>query len=59
MLFNRDLNRGCLVYMISLRFSGSKVLIILRQQFRVKFFRVHKIFRAQVFAGFAVFAFCV
>ena len=23
-LFNRDLNRSCLVYMFSLRFSGSK-----------------------------------
>ena len=26
-LFNRDLNRVCLVYMFSLRFSGSKFLI--------------------------------
>ena len=32
--FNRDLNRGCLVYMFSLRFSGSKFLINLRRQFR-------------------------
>ena len=35
-LFNRDLNRGCLVYMFSLRFSGSKFLINLRRQFRVR-----------------------
>ena len=33
-LFKRDLNRGCLVYMFSLRFSGSKYLINLRRQFR-------------------------
>ena len=45
-LFNRDLNRGCLVYMISLRFSGSKFLINLR-----------KIFRTQGFAGFTSFHF--
>ena len=37
-LFNRD----CLVYMFSLRFSGSKFLIILRRQVRVR-----KIFRTQ------------
>ena len=50
--FNRDLNRGCLVYIFSLRFSESKFLINLRRQFRVrkiffvyvKFF-VHKILR--------------
>ena len=50
--FNRDLNRGCLVYIFSLRFSGSKFLINLRRQFRVrkiffvhvKFF-VHKVLR--------------
>ena len=53
-LFNRDLNRGCLVCMFSLRFSGSKFMINLRQQFRVR-----KIFRTQVFTGFAVFSFCV
>ena len=41
-IFNRDLNRGCLVYMFSLRFSGSKFLIYLRRQFRVR-----KIFRTQ------------
>ena len=46
-LFNRDLNRDCLVYMFSLRFSGSKFLINLRRQFRVR-----NIFRAQLFAGF-------
>ena len=46
---NRDLNRGCLVYMFSLRFSGSKFLINLRRQFRVR-----KIFRTQLFAGFEV-----
>ena len=34
--------------MFSLRFSGSKFLINLRRQFRVR-----KIFRTQVFAGFA------
>ena len=49
-LFNRDLNRGCLVIMFSLRFSGSKFLIILRRQMHVR-----RIFLAQVFAGFAVF----
>ena len=48
--FNRDLNSGCLVYIFSLRFSGSKFLINLRWQFRVR-----KIFRTQLFAGFAVF----
>ena len=53
-LFNRDLNRGCLVHMFSLRFSGSKFLINSRRQFRVR-----KIFRIQVFAGFAVFSFCI
>ena len=50
MLFNRDLNRGCLVYMFSLRFSGSKFLINLRRQFRAR-----KIFRTQGFAGFTGF----
>ena len=53
-LFIRDLNRGCLVYMFSLRFSGSNFLINLRRQFRVR-----KIFCTQVFAGFAVFSFRV
>ena len=54
LLLNRDLNRGCLVYMFSLRFSGSKFLINLLRQFRVR-----KIFHAQGFAGFTVFLFCV
>ena len=31
-----DLNRGCLVYMFSLRFCRSKFLINLRRQFRVR-----------------------
>ena len=53
-LFNHDLNCSCLVLMFSLRFSGSKVLINLRRQFRIR-----KIFRAQFFVGFAVFPFCV
>ena len=35
-LFNRDLNRWCLVYKFSLRFSGSKLLINLRRQFQVR-----------------------
>ena len=30
-VFNRDLNRGCLVYMFSFRFSGRKFLINLRR----------------------------
>ena len=50
--FNRDLNRDCLVYMCSLRFSLSILLINLRRQFcirknffvYVKFF-VHKFLR--------------
>ena len=37
-LFNRDLNRGCLVYMFSLHFSGSKFLTNLRRQFCVRKF---------------------
>ena len=50
------LNRGCLIYTFSLRFSGSKFLINLRRQFRVrKIFLCSKIFRAQVFGGFAIF----
>ena len=36
LFFNRDLNRGCLVYMFTLRFSGSKFLINLQQQFRAR-----------------------
>ena len=43
--FNRSLNRGCLVHMFSLRFSGSKFLINLRRQFRVRKFFVHKFLR--------------
>ena len=35
-LFNRDLNHGCLLYMFSVRFSGSKFLVNLRWQFRVR-----------------------
>ena len=50
LLFNCDLNRGCLVYMFSLRFSGSKFLINLRRQFRVR-----KVFRTHVFPGFTAF----
>ena len=38
--------------MLSLRFSGSKFLMNLLRQFRV-----HKIFRTQVFAGSAAFLF--
>ena len=52
--FNRDLNRGWLAYMFSLRFSGSKFLINLLRQFRVR-----KIFRTQSFVGFTVFSFRV
>ena len=45
-LFNRDLNRVCLIYMFSLRFSGSKFLINLRWQFCVRknFFVYVKLF---------------
>ena len=53
-LFNRDLNRGCLVYMFSLRFSRSKFLINLRRQSCVR-----KTFRTQVFVGSEVFSICV
>ena len=48
-LFNRDLNRDCLVYMFSLRFSGSKFLRKLRRQIHVR-----KIFCTKLFAGFEV-----
>ena len=34
--FNRDLYCGCLVYLFSLRFSGSKFLTNSRRQFRVR-----------------------
>ena len=37
-LLQRSLNRGCLVYMFSLRFSGSNFLINLRRQFRERKF---------------------
>ena len=40
--------------MFSLHFSGSQFLINLQQQFRVR-----KIFRTQVFTGFAVFILCL
>ena len=40
--------------MFSFRFSGSRFLIDLRRQFRVR-----GIFRTQVLAGFAVFSFVV
>ena len=59
-LFNRDLNRGCLIYMFSLHFLENNFLVNLRRQFRLReFFRVRKIFRTQVFEGFAVFSFCI
>ena len=45
-----NFNRGCLVYMFSLRFSGSNFLINLRRQFRVR-----KNFCTQGLAGFTVF----
>ena len=49
-LFNRYLNRGCLVYMFSLSFSGSKFLLNLRRQFRVgKIFFVYTKFSVHRF----------
>ena len=51
-MFQSRFKSRCLVYIFSLRFSGSKFLINLRRQYRVR-----KIFRTQVFAGFAVFHF--
>ena len=52
LFFNRDLNRGFLVYMISLRFSGSKFLINLRRQFRVsKIFSCTENFLCTSFCG--------
>ena len=55
-----DLNCRWLVYMFSLRFSGSKFLITYGSDLvYVDFFRVRKIFRTQFFKGFAVFSFCV
>ena len=53
---NRDLNRGCLVYMFSLRFSGSKFLINSRRQFRVRK-NLLKHITSTVFAGFTAFSF--
>ena len=51
-LFNRDLNRGCLVYVFSLRFSWSTFLLNLRRQFRVhKIFFVHL---KRIFVRFAI-----
>ena len=59
-LFNRDLNRGCLIYMFSLHFLENNFLVNLRRQFRLReFFRVRKIFRTQVFERFGVFSFCI
>ena len=53
-IFNRDLNRGCLVYMFSLRFSGSKFLTNLRQ------FGVRKIFSYTRFCGiYSLFILCL
>ena len=54
--FDHDLNRGCLVYMFSLRFSGSKFLINLRRQSCVRKFSARQL-RTQVYAGFGVFSF--
>ena len=51
--FNRDLNRGCLVYMFPFRFSVSNFFINLWSQLCVG-----KIFSLKVFAGFGVFPFC-
>ena len=36
LLFNHNLNWGCLVYVFSLHFSGSKLLINLRRKFLVR-----------------------
>ena len=58
--YNRDLYSGCLVYMFSLRSSGSKFLTNSRRQFRVhEICPCRKILRTQVFAELAVFSFCV
>ena len=60
-LFNRDINCGCLVYMFSLRFSGSKFLMNLRQQFRVrKSFSCTKNFSCTSFCGIcSLFILCL
>ena len=46
---NGVLNRGCLVFMFSLHFSGSKLLINLRRQFRVRKICVREILFTQCF----------
>ena len=58
--FKYDLNRGFMVYMFSLCFSGSRFLINLQGNLvYIKFFCARKIFGTQLFAGFRVFSFCV
>ena len=54
-VFQSRLNRSCLVYIFSLRLSGSKFLINLRRQFRVRKIFVHKFLWDLHF----VFSFCV
>ena len=50
LFFNRDLNRGCLVYLFSLRFSGIKFLINSGRQFRVRnFFSRRHVFTLRQF----------
>ena len=56
-LFNRDLNRGFLVYMFSLRFAGSKFLINLQRQFRVRFFVFVKFFPHKILRDIQSFHF--
>ena len=57
-LFNRDLNRRCLVYVFSLHFSGNKFLVNLWRQFRVrKIFSCTQNFLFTRFCG--NFSFCV
>ena len=60
-LFNHDLNHGCLVYMFSLGFSGSKFLINLRRQFRVRkiFFVYVKFFVHKVSSDLHLFILCL
>ena len=58
--FNRDLNRGCLVYKFLCVFQEVNFWSIYGGNFvYVKLFHVRKIFRTQDFAVFAVFSFCV
>ena len=48
MLFNRNINRGCLVYMLSLCFSGSKctaAILCTKNFFVYVKFSVHKFLR--------------